>query len=154
MPSFTLTARRRRWKLQGIVSVHVLATPIIGRFRSSSVKPIPLSIARAPARSRPSVIMWLRYLGLSVIVISDHNILITDPLIFKSSLQGQHGHVILLLPSVAGKASKFAQQEVDERCSIGMLLEQCLQAGKAEHLTLGVMSLYQAITVEEYAFIK
>ena len=35
-PSLTFSARRRRWKLQGIVSVHVLATPTIGRFSASS----------------------------------------------------------------------------------------------------------------------
>ena len=29
-PSFTFSARRRRWKLQGIVSVQVLAMPMIG----------------------------------------------------------------------------------------------------------------------------
>src|SRR5258706_14813991 len=37
---------------------------------SSSVKPMPFSIARAPARSRPSVIMRLRCLGSNVIVAS------------------------------------------------------------------------------------
>ena len=37
MPSFTFSASRRRWKLHGIASVHVLATPMIGRARSSSV---------------------------------------------------------------------------------------------------------------------
>ena len=36
-PSFTRSARRRRWKLHGIVSVHVLAMPMIGRARSSAV---------------------------------------------------------------------------------------------------------------------
>ena len=30
MPSFTLAARRRRWKLQGMVSIQVLATPMMG----------------------------------------------------------------------------------------------------------------------------
>ena len=36
-PSLTFSARRRRWKLQGIASVQVFATPMIGRARSSSV---------------------------------------------------------------------------------------------------------------------
>src|SRR5947209_14022112 len=49
-----------------MVSIQVLATPIIGRARSSSVKPMPLSMARAPARSRPSVIMRLCCLGLGL----------------------------------------------------------------------------------------
>src|SRR5436309_11987291 len=38
-----------------MVSIHVVATPMSGRARSSSVKPIALSIDRAPARSGPSV---------------------------------------------------------------------------------------------------
>ena len=37
MPSFTFSASRRRWKLHGIVSVQVFATPMIGRARSSSL---------------------------------------------------------------------------------------------------------------------
>src|SRR6476646_8309069 len=45
-----------RWlRLHGIVSIHEVATPISGRARSASVKPAPLSIARAAARSTPSV---------------------------------------------------------------------------------------------------
>jgi hypothetical protein len=36
IPSLTRSARRRRWKLQGIVSVQVLATPTIGRASCSS----------------------------------------------------------------------------------------------------------------------
>ena len=47
MPSFTFSASRRRWKLQGIVSVQVLAMPTIGRWRSSSSKPMPFRYARA-----------------------------------------------------------------------------------------------------------
>jgi hypothetical protein len=41
--------------LQGIVSIQVVATPMIGRARSSSLKPIALSMPRAAARSGPSV---------------------------------------------------------------------------------------------------
>ena len=40
-PSFTRSASRRRWKLQGIVSVQVFAMPTIGRCSASSSKPIP-----------------------------------------------------------------------------------------------------------------
>ena len=36
MPSFTLADKRRRWKLQGMVSVQVLATPTRGRSRASA----------------------------------------------------------------------------------------------------------------------
>src|SRR5690606_41497210 len=37
MPSFILADKRRRWKLHGPISVHVLAMPMIGLRRSSSV---------------------------------------------------------------------------------------------------------------------
>ncbi len=36
IPSLTLAASARRWKLQGIVSIHVLATPMIGLPSASS----------------------------------------------------------------------------------------------------------------------
>ena len=41
MPSFTRAARARRWKLQGIVSIQVEATPISGLASASSSKPMP-----------------------------------------------------------------------------------------------------------------
>ena len=62
-PSFTFAESRRRWKLQGMVSIQVLATPIKGLARSSLVKPMALNMERAPARSRPSVIRRLRCFG-------------------------------------------------------------------------------------------
>ena len=40
MPSITFADSRRRWKLHGIVPIHVFATPTIGLRRSSSVSPI------------------------------------------------------------------------------------------------------------------
>src|SRR5438046_565929 len=55
MPCFTYRARTRWLMLHGIVSIHVVATPTSGRARSASVKPVPFSIARAAARSTPSV---------------------------------------------------------------------------------------------------
>ena len=55
MPALTRCASSRWLKLHGIVSIHVVETPTIGRARSSSVKPMPFSIARAAARSGPSV---------------------------------------------------------------------------------------------------
>ena len=66
MPSLTHSASRRWLKLHGIVSIHVVATPTMGLARSSSVKPMALSIARAPARSGPSVRAWLCRLPGSV----------------------------------------------------------------------------------------
>ena len=55
MPRFTCGASARWLRLHGIVSIHVVQTPITGWARSSSVKPTAFSIARAPARSGPSV---------------------------------------------------------------------------------------------------
>src|SRR5262249_14415857 len=64
MPRFTSCASSRWFRLQGIVSIHVVATPISGFARSSSVKPTPFNIDRAPARSGPSVSAWLwRFAG-------------------------------------------------------------------------------------------
>ncbi len=54
-PRLTCTARSRWFRLHGIVSIHVVPTPTIGLARSSSVNPVAFSIARAPARSGPSV---------------------------------------------------------------------------------------------------
>ena len=55
MPSFTCLASTRWFRLHGIVSIQVVATPTSGFARSSSVKPTAFSIARAGARSTPSV---------------------------------------------------------------------------------------------------
>src|ERR1700693_2869687 len=55
MPAFTLSARRRWLKLQGIVSIQLCPTPISGLARSSRVKPMACSMERAGARSSPSV---------------------------------------------------------------------------------------------------
>ena len=40
-PSLTASASSRRWKLQGIASIQVLAIPTVGRRSASSSKPIP-----------------------------------------------------------------------------------------------------------------
>ena len=53
MPALTCSASARRCTLQGVTSVHVLATPTSGFSRSASVKPAPLSMARAGARAVP-----------------------------------------------------------------------------------------------------
>jgi hypothetical protein len=55
IPRFTCWASMRWLRLQGIVSIQFVATPTSGFARSSSVKPVPFSIARAGARSGPSV---------------------------------------------------------------------------------------------------
>ncbi len=59
-PSFTCSARRLRWTLQGVTSVHVFATATSGRSRSSAVNPAARSIARAGARDGPFLIASLR----------------------------------------------------------------------------------------------
>ncbi len=41
MPSLTFAASARRWKLHGIVSIQVEATPMIGFERASASKPMP-----------------------------------------------------------------------------------------------------------------
>ena len=66
MPAFTCFTSSRWFQLQGIVSIHVVATPTSGRARSSSVNPMPLSIARAAARSAPSVSAALRRFAASL----------------------------------------------------------------------------------------
>jgi hypothetical protein len=40
-PSLTFSATARRWKLQGIASIQVLAIPIVGFERSASSNPMP-----------------------------------------------------------------------------------------------------------------
>jgi hypothetical protein len=66
MPCLTACARKRWFRLHGIVSIHSCATPTSGFARSSSVKPTAFSIARAGARSTPSVRSALRRLAGSV----------------------------------------------------------------------------------------
>ncbi len=66
MPRRTCRASSRWFQLHGIVSIHVVAMPTSGRASASSSKPMPLSIARAGARSTPSVIAALRRFAGSV----------------------------------------------------------------------------------------
>ena len=58
-PRLTSSASSRWFRLHGIVSIHVVTTPMFGLARSSSVKPTAFSIDRAPARPGPSVIVAL-----------------------------------------------------------------------------------------------
>ncbi len=53
IPSLTFAPSARRWKLHGIVSIHVLATAMIGFASASSSNPMPFRYARAAARSGP-----------------------------------------------------------------------------------------------------
>ncbi len=53
MPALTCSASARWFQLQGMVSIHAWPTPMMGRSRSSRLKPMAWSIARAAARSGP-----------------------------------------------------------------------------------------------------
>ena len=59
IPRLVSCASSRWFRLHGIVSIQVVATPISGLARSSSVNPTAFSIDRAPARPGPSVIAAL-----------------------------------------------------------------------------------------------
>ena len=59
IPTFTCLARSRWLMLHGMVSIHVVPTPMMGLASAASSKPMALSIARAAARSAPSVIAAL-----------------------------------------------------------------------------------------------
>jgi len=52
-PSATFTASSRRWKLQGMVPIQVLAIPMMGLFSSASVYPMAFRYEQSGARARP-----------------------------------------------------------------------------------------------------
>jgi hypothetical protein len=54
MPSFTRAASARRWKLHGIVSIHVDATPMMGLAIASSSKPMACRYERPPPAVGPA----------------------------------------------------------------------------------------------------
>ena len=59
-PSLDRLASRSSGMLQGVTSFHDDATPTCGLSQSSSVMPTARSMARAGARSEPSVTSWER----------------------------------------------------------------------------------------------
>src|SRR5438105_15777274 len=64
MPRRTCRASSRWFQLHGMVSIHDVAMPTSGRASASSSRPIPFNIARAAARSTPSVsAALLRFAG-------------------------------------------------------------------------------------------
>ena len=65
-PRRTGSARSPRWRLHGVIVDHVFTTAIIGLAKSSSVRPVARSMARAGARLGPLVIASLRLAGWSV----------------------------------------------------------------------------------------
>src|SRR5436305_5565880 len=76
-PSLTFSAKRLICELHGVISLHVLATPISGLLKSSSVKPTARNMERLGARISPSVMVRLRLLREVVFSLSD--ILVTYP---------------------------------------------------------------------------
>ena len=70
-PSLTFCAWRSRWTLQGVTSEARLAMATKGLSMSASSSPVARSIARAPARSGPSVtarLFFLRSTATSVVI--------------------------------------------------------------------------------------
>src|SRR2546425_5465318 len=62
-PAFTRSASWRWVKLQGMVSIQLWPTPMMGLARSSRLNPMARNMARAPARAGPSVMTALRRLA-------------------------------------------------------------------------------------------
>ncbi len=81
MPSFTHSASRRWLRLQGMVSIHEVATPMIGWARSSSVKPDGLEHrprARPIGAVRERVAVALAGIGRAVVgegLVGGHRVL-------------------------------------------------------------------------------
>src|SRR3984885_3042471 len=63
-PCLTASATWRRWKLQGPISVQVLAMPMMGLCRSSLLKPTLRKEERGAARDGPSVRTMEFFFGL------------------------------------------------------------------------------------------
>ena len=69
-PSLSDAASSRRCRLQGPISVQVLAMPTIGRASASRSNPAARSIDRAPARLGPSVIAPLCHLPVRLMSVT------------------------------------------------------------------------------------
>src|SRR3954453_11458405 len=79
-PSFARLASLSSDRLHGVISFHDDATPICGLSQSSSVSPTARSMARAGARSMPSVTSRLRGLrsGMSGSLTRGYCLAVTD----------------------------------------------------------------------------
>src|SRR6266704_4605494 len=69
-------------------------------------------------------------------------------------LQSHQCDIILLLHPFGGEALEFVQQEVDERAATGVRPNHRREPWHAKHITLRVMRLHQAITIEEQALAR
>src|SRR5581483_11916431 len=116
IPSFSLADRRRKWKLQGMVSIQVLATPMRGLLRSASVNPIALNMERAGDRSRPSVMPRLRCFRSMILRDYDTRVAIVKRRGIRDRKQdcalaespGQLRHAVRNLYALAGRAWPLA----------------------------------------------
>jgi hypothetical protein len=63
----------------------------------------------------------------------------------------KEGNVVLLLPALPHEGVQFLQENVTKWPLLSVLGDERLKTGKAEHLTLGVVGLNEAVSVEEGA---
>src|SRR5829696_1487969 len=68
---------------------------------------------------------------------------------YRGALQRKEGDVILLLPALPHEGVKLFQEEVPQRSLLTMLGDERPKPREAEHLALGVVGLYQTVTVEQ-----
>src|SRR5215210_1820616 len=66
------------------------------------------------------------------------------------SLESDQRDVVLLLPVLAGEAGELGEEEADQRRAARAVSPyQALQPGEAEHLTLRIVRLDEAVAVEQ-----
>src|SRR5256885_9181443 len=131
IPAFTFSARRRWLKLQGMVSIQLCPTPINGLLRSSRVKPIARSMARAPARSSPSVNRALSRRG-------------GDAPLGSVIVQTPSSRPDCILPSMSATTSEAILPEAGLRAEI-RLLGQLLGETLREHEGVALYELEESI---------
>src|SRR5215217_7889358 len=68
------------------------------------------------------------------------------------TLQRKEGDVILLLPALPYEGMKLFQEEVSQCSLLTVLGNKRTKPGKAEHLALRVVGLYQPVGVEQDTF--
>src|SRR5215208_7464930 len=68
----------------------------------------------------------------------------------RGALQRKEGDVVLLLPALTYEGVKLLHQEVPQSPLLCVLGDESTKPREAEHLTLGVVSLYQPVAVEEH----
>src|SRR3989440_11959829 len=131
MPALAFSARRRWLKLQGTVSIQLCPTPISGFAKPPRVKPIARSMARAPARSSPSVNRALcRFSG--------------DAPFGSVIVQTPSSRPDCILPSMSATTSEAILPEAGLRAEI-RLLGQLLGETLREHEGVALYELEESI---------